>query len=140
MDYENFIYKKVKILQENRTYFYWYLIHKETRNGVHFHGCQYGQGYDCKGITPPWAMSEHGENRSRFTTQGFTTQGIEVHSKEPRHTEYKPLENYEVAADRDLGFINPDGSDDDYIWNTLHDWFESQFRNVEKPQPEDKDY
>lgn len=38
MNHNKFIYLKKQILQENYITYMWYLIDKETRQGVHFHG------------------------------------------------------------------------------------------------------
>lgn len=143
MDYKNYIYKKVQILQEKQTYFYWYLIHNENRVGVHFHGCQYSEDYEY-GEYCPWDGFEGGRNKYRFSTRG-----IEIHDKKPIYENQKPLKNCEVTggdcycdgtslmAERQLGFINPSGEDDVYIWNVLHDWFDSRFTELKKGTHDD---
>lgn len=137
-DFDDFIYKKVQTELEDRTYFYWYLIHRNSRNGAHFHGCQYSENYDSSTCTP-WEYSEHGTSQYRFASQG-----IEIHSTKPLYNGHKPLSSFcnvtqgdcycdgtSLYADRELGFINPSGADDEIIWNVLHNYYSQQFPQTE---------
>jgi hypothetical protein len=122
MDYAKFIYKKEQVVREKYTAHFWYLINSETREGVHFHGHQYKDPKD--------AFSFYGENRHCFYAMG-----IEMHSKTPRHENHKALPNCQVtlgdcycdgsslSASERLGWINPDGSDDEHIWGVLHQFY-----------------
>jgi len=133
IDSKNFIYKKMQFVEVGFIQYFWYLIHRETRNGVHFHGQQYNENYDY-GKYCPWDDFEHGRSCHRFSAHG-----IEVHSIKPMYNGQTAIEDCDVtggdcycdgsslSASRYLGHINPNGSDDVVIWNVLHDWYDSNF-------------
>lgn len=118
-DFNKFIYKKVQIIQENYTYYYWYLINKELRNGVHFHGVKRHDSEEYFKL--PFNNNQY----------GFETLGIESHSKEPLYEGHKPIPNCDVTggdcycdgtslyASEKLGDINPDKCDE-RVWFELH--------------------
>jgi hypothetical protein len=127
-DTKNFIYKKVSFARDGLgTNYAWYLINKERREGVHFHGCKYAVGTEVYDILAR-DCNKH----------NFSTYGIESHKKTKQHENQTPQENCDVTggdcycdgsslqAREKLGFINPDSLDDDrYIWNVLHDYYAS---------------
>lgn len=126
MNHKDFIYKKVQILEETGTYYLWYLIHRETRTGVHFHGKKYTDEF----------MLKSGMTNQYF----FYAYGLEKHSKTPNYEGHTPIENCEVTggdcycdgsslmASERLGFVNPDSEQDEkHIWFVLHDLYESWF-------------
>lgn len=138
---DRFIYKKMQFLEKDVTGYFWYLIHKETRNGVHFHGQQYNENYEY-GDFCPWDDFENGRNHYRFAAHG-----IELHSTKPMYKGHKKLEypcdvtcgdcycdGTSLMASRSLGFINPDGQHDIMIWNVLHDWYDNNFKEYETEQ------
>lgn len=129
MNYEKFIYKKMQIQQEKQTYYYWYLINKENREGVHFHGAKI-----------------HDLSNELFTSYineyGFKTYGIEQHSKTPLYPDQEPVKDCEVTcgdcycsgtslyASENLGDVNPDNCDPK-VWMELEylykEWFENHY-------------
>lgn len=124
MNNKDFIYKKVQILEDNGTYYFWYLIHRETRTGVHFHGKKY----------------DNNDMGSMSNRHSFMPYGLEIHSKTPNYEGHTPIENCEVTggdcycdgsslmASERLGFVNPDSEQDEKnIWFVLHDLYESWF-------------
>lgn len=125
---ERFIYKKVQVESEVSKDFFWYLIARETREGVHFHGSQYKD-------KARFDAFNYSNNR-----YSFAAYGIEMHSIKPRYERQKPIEYYcevvggenkcycdgsSLQASERLGWVNPEGSDDTAIWNTLHEYFDS---------------
>lgn len=118
-DFDKFTYKKVQVIQDKATYFFWYLINKDRREGVHFHGALYEDKTMC----------------SLCNQHGFMTHGIEAHRKTPSYKEHKPVPNCDVTggdcycdgsslqAEQHLGHIDPTGRDDDIIWNVLHEYY-----------------
>lgn len=130
MDYKKFIYRKVQIVQENLTAYYWYLINRETREGVHFHGHQYKDPKD--------SFYVFGDN-----SHGFDAHGIERHKKTPDREGHTPVKDCDVtggdcycdgtslAASERLGWINPDSSDDDAIYNVLEEYYFHWFERKE---------
>ena len=125
-NFDKFLYHKEITERDNfgKTYA-WYLVHKEHRNGVHFHG-----------MTRDKTSNLYAQDCNHF---GFITLGIEMHSKNPLWSEQTPISNCWVtggdcycdgssmAAREELGHISPDGKDDDYIWLTLEDWYKCKF-------------
>ncbi len=121
MNHEKFRYIKQQIVRSDGVYYSWYLVHK-SRNGVQFHGPVY-------------------ENQESFRENkfGFQACGIERHSVKPLYENQSPLEKCFVTggdcycdgtslgADERLGWINPNGSDDEAIWNVLDSYYNSWF-------------
>lgn len=122
-DYTKFHYKKVVLDYEDSVWFSWYLIDKETREGVHLHGYQYKDSYKV-GEYIPWE-----NNMYRFSPHG-----IEMHRTKPVYEGQEPLKDCEVtggdcfcdgtslAAKRVFGHINPE-TEDDYIWMKLRYYY-----------------
>jgi hypothetical protein len=129
MQYDKFIYKKVVYWEDSGKYYLWYLINKDRREGVNFHGKVY---------TDPEVL----KYRSIIDTNkwGFSTLGIEAHRKKSPYEreDYKPCcieycdvtggkcypDGSSMAADR-LKHINPDNMvDDGYVWNVLHEFYD----------------
>jgi len=120
--YDNdFIYKKVEYITDDKSTIYWYLIHKTRREGVHFWG---------------WANSK--TMAGMHNSYGFYAAGIEGHRKTPHYKDHKPMSNCYVTqgycyhdgsslqASERLGHINPSNSfDNEYIWYVLHEYFDA---------------
>jgi hypothetical protein len=127
MNFEKFIHKKVQVIKETHTFYYWYLINKKDRNGVHFHGAKYND------LEEYFKSPFNNGNQYRFDTHG-----LEIHSCVPIYPNQKPLKNCEVTggdcycdgtsltASEWLGDVNPDNSDD-RIWADLYYFYASHF-------------
>jgi hypothetical protein len=121
-NYEKFTYMKQVVETELCISYAWYLMDKhKARQGVHFHGVVYNRD----------------KNLGFQNKHGFMAHGIESHSQKP-HSEYDtPLKNCIVTcgdcycdgsslqASERLGWINPDGSDDEAIWEVLHGYYDA---------------
>lgn len=122
MNHEKFIYKKIQYIRECSVFYYWYLINKKTREGVHFHGCTHTDEnliFDCN-------------------YHGFMTHGLEMHSKKPLYEGQAPVDNCDVTggdcycdgtslgARERLGHINPE-DDDAFIWHELECFYQERF-------------
>lgn len=132
-DFKRFFYKKTVVEEGDTIWLAWYLIDRERREGVHFHGIQYKDSY--KPVTyEPWENNQY----------RFASHGIEKHSKTPLYEGQEPLKDCEVTggdcycdgtslmARERLGHINPDSkNDDDTIWMTLHYFFRAWFEEEE---------
>lgn len=124
MNYEKFIYLKQQSFKDGYIFYYWYLIDKETREGVHFHGAK------------QLDLKEY----SSCNQYGFETYGIEKHSKEPVYEGQKPIKNCIVTcgdcypdgtslyASENLGHVNPDNCDPQ-VWSELEYLYKSWFEN-----------
>lgn len=131
MNFEKFLHKKVQVEKEGYTYYYWYLINKKEKNGVHFHGAKQ---HDLE----TFFTEGFNFNNNQY---GFVTHGIERHSTKPIYEGQKPLKNCDVTgedcycsgtslyASENLGHIDPDNSDN-FIWAELYylysEWFEKK--------------
>jgi len=130
MDHDKFLYEKKQILQDGVTTYMWYLINRDKRNGVHFHG---RKKHDVgEYFRTPFC------NGNQFC---FDASGIESHSKTPIYKDHKPIENcfvtggdcyYDgtslIATER-LGHVDPDNCDAE-VWCELEylykQWHEEQ--------------
>lgn len=119
MFHDKFIYKKTQVLRDSHTVYYWYLIHKTLRNGVHFHGVR---THD---------LDEYFKSSFCDNKFGFNTSGIESHSKTQTYEGQTPIDYCEVTggecfcdgtslyASENLGHVNPDFCDEE-VWFHLH--------------------
>ena len=126
MRHDKFIYKKVQILRDDVTYFYWYMINKKKRDGVHFHGVHHKDDE----VYAKYAFEGNNYN--------FTAHGIEIHSPTKMYDHQTPIKNCEVTqgdcycdgtslgAIEDLGHICPNGNDS-FIWYTLSRYYINNF-------------
>lgn len=122
-DFKRFFYKKTVVEEGDTIWRAWYLIDKQTREGVHFHGYQYKDSYE-NGDYIPW----------RGNMYRFSPHGIEKHRTKPIYKGQEPLKNCNVTggdcycdgtslqASREFGRINPE-KEDDYIWETLRHYY-----------------
>jgi hypothetical protein len=123
MNHDKFIYRKTQTVGKITIDYRWYLIDRETREGVHFHGSVYLKELFSSGV-------------SFCNSHGFHAMGIECHRKEPNYEGHKPAPCYcmvtlgdcycdgsSLQAEERLGDVNPDGSEDDRIWSVLHEYY-----------------
>lgn len=119
MDYENFIYKKEQYFNDDNVTFYWYLINKKRREGVHLYGIQRPDTTYFKG-----------------NQYNFFPLSIEAHYQKPSYEGEGSVDDCFVTggkcyctgsssmAERMFRYTNP--KNDEYIWKTLHkcynDW------------------
>lgn len=121
MDFENFVYKKEQWVKEDQINYSWYLINRDRREGVHFHG----------------VLREDSEyfNGNKYH---FAAYGIEAHHQKPLYKNHQPVKDCFVTggdcycsgsslqADEQLGHINPNSVEDErYIWQVLHEYYDS---------------
>lgn len=119
---KDFYYRKQIEFNENGKRYYWYLVHKQKREGVHFHG-----------FVDNISFNTYGVNK-----YGFMPWGIECHRKSPIYDGQTPIKECWVTkgdcfcdgsslqAQEVLGHIDPENEmDDNFIWITLHDYYEN---------------
>lgn len=125
MDHEKFIYRKEQRIREHRIKYAWFLINKESRNGVTF--C--GNKYDAEMIAKSRSLC-------RDNHFGFGAHGIECHastgSGAPSCTDCQVTGGecwYNSAilyAEESLSGIDPDNCDSK-VWGVLHSVYQSHF-------------
>lgn len=131
MDHEKFRYKKEKWFSKSSTNYAWYVIGAESKEGVHFHGVVYhDEEYVSKFIL--------GDNNF-----GFAAHGIEAHKTKPMYEGQNPIKNCQVTggdcycdgsslqASERLGWINPEGSDDETIYRVLEGYYRNWIEGEE---------
>ena len=118
--HNDFTYKKVIFYYDESKWYGWYLIHKATRQGVHFHGRQ-------------WSDGEYRRQENQFN---FSCLGVEAHHLKPVYDGQKPIESCDVTggdcycdgtgmAGERFSHIDPDSlKDDEYIFGRLHKFYE----------------
>jgi len=131
MDHVNFIYEKHQEFDASDCTYSWCIINKKTRNGVDFSGIKYYDG------------------NTAANSHGFFPYGFEFHRV--------PDDKYAVTSDdycnvtlgacahdgssrwamETLGKIDPCGSDDATIWQTLSHVYHSVFVKYSKEEEED---
>jgi hypothetical protein len=125
MNHEVFDYWKTQFFRPDGVYYQWFIRHRKSRNGAHFHG----------------RVSKFDQERSYSDANrhGFWPMGLEVHSVEKQYNFQSPVANCQVTggdcycygtvlvAQERLGDVNPDGRDDQWIWNVLHSFYASHF-------------
>lgn len=126
MDHQKFAYWTERHIEADSVLYFWYLVNRETKNGVHFHGIKYH----------PKFLQEHGQY-IRVNRHNFSNSGIERHaskgSGKPSQKNCRATtgdcwhDGTSLAASERLGHVNPDRADEE-IWSTLHGFYESWFR------------
>lgn len=80
-DFKRFFYKKTVVEEGDTIWLAWYLIDRERREGVHFHGIQYKDSY--KPVTyEPW------ENMLEFIKESNATEEINAMDRGFLHSWY----------------------------------------------------
>lgn len=123
MNLKDFYYQKRVAYREFEMDYEWYLIHKASKSGVHFHGHKYHD--------PAPHRSLLGCNRYNFSTFGIERHAPSGEGK-PSHEQCWVTagpcwhDGTSLGASERLGHINPD-RDDDEVWAVLEDYHQSWF-------------